>query len=327
MADDPIPVGSPAADAVAALVDIVRTANSPELWQAQQILLRRLALQGDVIPSRVPAPRNITEIGGYMNLLGKLGQPEMRSQALAGILGVAGPNPPLGWVGAAPVLSMVTLPNDRPEGPSQSLIPLTVAVRSDFGPALQQSLAALHAQGGTLPLMSAPASLPQALPGAVAPDDALPFLGRVLNIVPGAARNDPAVDPIVLARAQGTTDPFVPMSRVLAPGTVPVTPANWDALQCDATSCTPVSAASAQYVPIAPLLAAGGFYPAAPPSQPSSIVDNAWSRFTNVTGLVAGSTKLGDELNLLYDPGLVNGSVFVSRLEWVWNGTTFNPTT
>ena len=50
-----------------------------------------LALQGDVIQSRIPAPRNITEIGGYLNLLQTLGQAEMRTQTLAGALGVAGP--------------------------------------------------------------------------------------------------------------------------------------------------------------------------------------------------------------------------------------------
>lgn len=91
-------VNDPVLDAgMQALVDIVKAANTTDAMQAQAILLRRLALQGDVTGSRVPPPQNITEIGGYLNYLENLNQPEMRAQALAGILGVAGPNPPLGW--------------------------------------------------------------------------------------------------------------------------------------------------------------------------------------------------------------------------------------
>lgn len=68
---------------VDALAEILRSSTSPDTLQAQQILMRRLALEGDVVPSRVPAPRNITEIGGYFNLLETLNETTMRSQALA----------------------------------------------------------------------------------------------------------------------------------------------------------------------------------------------------------------------------------------------------
>ena len=33
------------------------------MMQAQAFLLRRLALEGDVVPSRLPAPLNVSEMG------------------------------------------------------------------------------------------------------------------------------------------------------------------------------------------------------------------------------------------------------------------------
>jgi hypothetical protein len=45
----------------------------------------------------------------------------------------------------------------------------------------------------------------------------------------------------------------------------------------------------------------------------------------NVTGLVAGSTKLGDELSLLYRPEQIVNSVFAPMMSWTWDGTTFVP--
>ena len=63
------------ADAVLlALTEVIKGATSPEIQQAQAMLLRRLAQQGDVIPSRIPAPRNVTEVGGWFNLLGEMNE-------------------------------------------------------------------------------------------------------------------------------------------------------------------------------------------------------------------------------------------------------------
>ena len=42
--------------ALDALVSVIQLAASPAAQEAQPLLLRRLALSGDVIPSRVPAP-------------------------------------------------------------------------------------------------------------------------------------------------------------------------------------------------------------------------------------------------------------------------------
>lgn len=320
---DTIPQGSPESQVLETLVEIMKSANTPDVWQAQSILLRRLALQGDVVGSRVPAPLNITEVGGYLNLLETLEQPELRGQALAGILGVAGPNPPLGWVTAVPPLAMVTVANDRPEGAAQATMPLSIAIRSDFLEAFQGAMASLHAQGGTLPLISA--ALPLTGSQSPMPDDVLPYLGRVLQVVPSAALQDASTDPIVLARPQGTTDPLEITSRVLAPGAEPVAAANWDALECDDTACALVPAANEQLIPVAPILASAGFYPADPLAEPGNNSEHEWSRLTNVTGLIAGVTQLGDELSLLYDQATIGGSVFANRLHWTWNGTAFAP--
>lgn len=304
------------------LMTMLQTATSPDALEAQTILLRRLALEGDIIPSRVPAPRNITEIGGYLNLLGKLKEPAMREQALAGILGVAGPNTPLGWVSTIP-LSMVAVTNDRPTGPAQPTIPLTFYVRSDFATSTNAALTYLHQRGCTLPLASPAPRLPSGLPGATPPADVLPFLGRTLDIVAATALANPATDPIALVKPQGSATPFQIASNVVNAGSVAVPPAAYDAMQCNSTTCSTVTLSSQSLVDVAPVLANAGFYPGNPLSQPTNGGDSAWSRFTNVTGLVAGTTKLGDELALLYDAPTIAGSVFAGALDWVWNGSAF----
>jgi hypothetical protein len=304
------------------IIDMLRAGSSPEAQQAQNILFRRLALEGDVNPSRVPPPRNISEVGGYLNLLAGLHQPEMRAQMLAGVLGVAGPNPPLGWLTSDPVLSIASLANDRPDGASQPVTPLAFSIRSDFVPAFERALQVLHDQGAMLPLLAPLAALPLAVSGATAPDDALPFLGRVITIVPSAALRDPATDPIALIRAQGSTDPYRTAARVLSPGAVVVPTANVDALQCTAALCTPVQRTDA-FVSLPPVMATAGFYPSDPPPQPANDSDFRWARFTNITGLVPGLTRLGDELALLYSMSAVGTSVFADRQHWVWNGSQF----
>src|SRR5579885_2184478 len=189
-------------------LNILQNATSPDALNAQSIILRRIALEGDVVGSRVPPPKNITEIGGYLNYLTTTNQPEMRSQTLAGILGVAGPNPPLGWLApGAPALTMTKLQNDRPSGAAQPSIPLTFAVRSDFANAVSAALASLHAQGCMLPFQDAAPVLPQGAPGASIPPDILPYLGRTLDVVAAAALADPTTDPVALVRASGSSNP------------------------------------------------------------------------------------------------------------------------
>jgi hypothetical protein len=309
---------------VQSLVNFVDASTSPDAVQAQNILMRRLALEGDVIGSRVPPPRNITEIGGYMNMLAALKEGAMREQALAGILGVAGPTPAQGWLSTTTPLAMVSLANDRPAGPAQASIPTNFLVRSDFVPAVQAALKTLHATGATLPFSGPPViTLPAGGAGAVPPSNPLYYLGRTLNLATQAALLAPATDPLALARPSGSATSFAIAANVLGPGTTPVTPANYDALQCTATTSTTVTLTGASLVMVAPIMAAAGFYPASPLPQPAKNTDTAWATFSNITGLMTGVTLLGDELGMLYSPPVIANSVFASMLNRVWNGTTF----
>jgi hypothetical protein len=310
---------------IASLLGALGTLNSPDTLEAQQILLRRLALEGDVVNSRSPAARNVTEFVGYINLLGTLQQPEMRAQALAAVLGVAGPNPPLGWLTSTQPLSFVSLLNDRPAGPAQATFPLTFVVRSDFSAALQAAVGFLHQRGCSLPIMAPTVVvLPPAQPGVAAPADVMPYIGRTLDLAATAALGDPETDPIALIRPEGTNGPFAIAANVdPTSATVAATPAAYDGLKCDSTSCTSGALANQSYVPVEPVLATAGFYPAAPLPQPVSNISNDWAHLTNVTGLRPGITSLGDELALLYSPSTVAGSVFAPMLGWIWNGTAF----
>ncbi|HEX4097318.1 MAG TPA: hypothetical protein VHX64_11355, partial [Caulobacteraceae bacterium] len=308
---------------VGSLVNVLTASTSPDAIEAQNILMRRLALEGDVVGSRVPPPRNITEIGGYMNLLATLQESAMREQTLAGILGVAGPVQAQGFLDQTTPLSMVALANDRPAGVAQPSIPTNVWVRSDFVSSVQTAVTALHAQGATLPLTGPSVlTLPPGGPGAVMPANVLFYLGRTLMIAPQTALATPGTDPIALIRASGTSDPFAAAANAINPATNPVTPANYDALQCTATTATTVPLTAASFVPLAPVLGAAGFYQASPPPQPASNLDTSWASFANVTGLIVGHTILGDELTLLHQPSDIAASVFASLLNTVWNGTT-----
>src|SRR5690606_26999862 len=100
-----------------------------------------------------------------------------------------------------------------------------------------QVLSDVAAQGATLPLIGTAPPLPPVSPGATTDPDVLASLGRVLHVVPAAALRATDEDPILLARADGSTDPFTIMARVLAPGSVPVAPDDWEALECDETMC------------------------------------------------------------------------------------------
>ena len=77
---------------------------------------------------------------------------------------------------------------------------------------------------------------------------------------------------------------------------------------------------------MAPALAAAAFYPAAPLPEPATAADTAWARLTNIAGLVAGQSKLGDELALLYTWDAIAASAFGPMLEWRWDGTAFTAT-
>lgn len=317
----PIPPDSVEGMALQALLNVLNSSTSPDVLQAQAIMLRRLALEGDVVASRIPAPLNISEIGGYINLVTALGMTDIRSQMIAGVLGVAGPTPELGWLQAQPTLSWLNLPNDRPSGPQQGIIPLTFSVRSDFAPSLLLALQGLHDQGCALPILSPAPALPA--PGSPAITDYLPLLGRALLLVPGTALSNPDTDPLAVAQLSGGA--WQAVTRCASAGPVGVTPGQWSALTCNATTCTvsPPPASGRQYVAVAPVLATAGFIPAKPGYEPTSAVDYGWARFNNIAGLVPGVTTLGSELVLLYPQSAIAASALAGASGNLWNGVTF----
>jgi hypothetical protein len=70
-------------------------------------------------------------------------------------------------------------------------------------------------------------------------------------------------------------------------------------------------------------LANAGFYEASPLPMPANLTDMAWTRLTNTTGLIKGTTKLAQELAQLYGWSDIANSVFAQMLDAVWDGTTF----
>jgi hypothetical protein len=311
---------------VATLLNLIQTNNSPDAIAARSILMRRLALEGDVVSSRIPPPKNISEIGGYINLLGTLGETAMREQTLAGILGVAGPSPALGFLSAQP-LSMVSLANDRPAGAWPASQPLSVLVRSDFSAAFLSAVSSLHAQGATLPCAGPTTlALPPGGPGAVMPSDLLLYTGRVLMLAGSAALSTtPTTDPLALVKPTGNAPPFAIAANVLSSGTTVVTPGSYEVLQVSGGSVTTTANITMTLVLLAPVLASVGFYPASPLPTPANTIDFGWTRLTNITGLVTGTTVYGDELALLYPPSAVATSALAPVLGYRWNGTIFAP--
>jgi hypothetical protein len=82
--------------------------------------------------------------------------------------------------------------------------------------------------------------------------------------------------------------------------------------------------ASRRYLDVAPVLQAAGWVHPEPLVLPTSRTERGTLvRFANLTGLVAGETTLGAELELLYPPTVIGRSAFAPVLSWRWNGTAF----
>lgn len=309
--------------AIDALTKILESAVSPDMVEVQQLIMRRLALAGDLFPSRVPPPLNITQVGGYLNLIEH--DPVLRAQVLAAALGVAGPNPAPGFDPVLPPLYFATRTNDRPPGPAQPATPVHIAVRNDFAPAFDDALAVIHGRGATLPLLAASRPLPPAAPGVTPSPDLLPYLGRALDLVPGAALVAPPTDPLAVGQAGGT-GPQVVVARQLdstAPDAASVPATAWSLWTCTAASCTQTTVTAA-FVEVASILNNAGWYQPSPLAAPTSLAEpGGWNHWTNVTGLVPGVTTLGDELRLLYSIGSISASSVRELLDWVWDGTSF----
>lgn len=78
------------------LMKLLEQETSDEAMKIRYQIMRRIALESDIKPARIPVPQNITEIGGYYNLLMNLGEMNKSSttmvrQMLASALGLPMP--------------------------------------------------------------------------------------------------------------------------------------------------------------------------------------------------------------------------------------------
>ena len=308
--------------ALDALTKILESAVSEETVDAQQLVLRRLATSGDLFPSRIPPPLNITQIGGYLNLIED--DPVLSAQVLASALGVAGPNPTPGFDPTLPPLYFSTRGNDRPTGSAQAATPVVFRIRNDFVAGLDAALATLHDLGVLLPVLAADGLLPP-LSDAAPPVDLLPFLGRRLSVVPSAALADPTVDLLAVGQLGGAGATLALARQVdpAAPQAGTVAAAAYALWTCDSATCTQATVNGA-YVDLDPVLAAAGWHRHTPLTAPVSLGQtNGWNTWQNVTGLIAGVSTFGAELRLLYSLGQIAASSIRERQDWVWDGTTF----
>jgi hypothetical protein len=316
-------VSTGASDALLlALTDAIRSATGPDIQAAQALLLRRLATEGDVIPSRIPAAKNVTEAAGWYNLLTDLGETEMRREMLASVLGLA--SSPFTDEGgaAAPPMRFTSIPNDRPLGPGGASVPLTVTARSDLAAGLQTALSTVHADGGILPLWSPLMALP---PASTALPDPMPYLGRAVWLAPTAALSDPTTDPLVLGRT--TTDPGAGYRvgvRVGA-GTAAAAVLDWTGLVFDTIGNAFVAReiGTVGLLPIDAALTGTPFVAHPIAAAPSSRADLSWARLVAVAGLVPGVSRLEDELAVLWSSDAIAASAFATHVNAVWNGTAF----
>ncbi|MFE6735624.1 hypothetical protein [Microbacterium sp. NPDC057650] len=320
-------VSDAAGDAlVLALTDVIKGASSPEIQQAQAMLLRRLATQGDVIPSRIPAPLNITEIGGYFNLLTDLRESTMRKDMLGAALGLASFEPvDAGTGGTVPPLRLVQIVNDRLPSPAGDGVPLAVGVRQDLAAGLQAAVADVRTAGGHLPLWGPPAALPAPTGGTGPTPDPLPYLGREVWVAPTAALTDPATDPIVLGRASTDAGTGYRVGIRVADGTAGAASADWVGLKWDAVGRAFLEAGvgTVTMLPLEAAIAATPFVSRPISAVPPARGDYAWARLVAVAGLLPGVSRLGDELALLWTADQIAESAYAAHLDAVWDGAAF----
>ena len=273
---------------LSAITDVLRAGASPEAQEAQRLLLRRMALEGAIGTSRLPAPRNITEIGGYLNLLTEFAHTSMRTAMLASAIGVAGVSAETNRSRGSRTVSIA---NDRPDVPCQRSIPLSFEVRADFAGPLQAAMEEIRGRGCALPL-----TLPHVSNGHV---DLLLAAGRILDVFPACIMADPETDPVAIARsAASPVDALV--GRVLDERT-DLAEEPWVARRRGEAGVEEVSVV-AHFVPLAPILARAGWYQLESPSLATGSAPVATTvRLVNATGLIDGVSRFADEIGAIYD--------------------------
>ena len=61
---------------------------SEEMLRIRQLILLRTAMEGEIKNSKIPPPLNITEVGGYYNLLAQQNEQIMLRQLVSSALGL-----------------------------------------------------------------------------------------------------------------------------------------------------------------------------------------------------------------------------------------------
>lgn len=301
-----------------ALLDIIKQESSPEAVKVRNLMLRRIAMAGDITPSRIQSPQNITQIGGYINLLESIKQDSLRNRMLASVLGVAAPGEEHILRDDLPELFFVRRPSDRPECEQVETLPLAFYMRSDFLEAFEGVLASLHAMGAALPvfLTTAPPLPPLSSP-LPTQEGILTLLGRTLELVPTAAFINPEKDPIVVAKQEETVIVYVRSDSVKEGSAVKAYVREGEGYA--------VKEISAKLIPITPLMQAAGWYmEKGTPEQQGKPYDPASAlRWRNITGLVSGRTTFANELYLLYTRAQIVGSCLREMLDAKWDGVKF----
>lgn len=304
------------------LTSLIASASTPEMQQAQALLLQRLALEGSVIPSRIPAAANVSEVGGYINLLTALGQDDMRTQMLGAALGLAGSVPLAGLTEPTPALTLTPVANDRPDG--ATAVPLTVSLRSDLAAGLSAALDTVHTAGGLLPLWSPPALTAAGAPVLL---DMLLYLGRAVLVAPTATMMDPQTDPVVLGRAASDAGSGFRLAIRVDAGAPAGNTEDWTCLLWDAVgeAFAEQTVTGATMLPIETALAGSGLTAVQMAGPPTGLGDLSWARLAALGGLIPGVTRLGDELALVYPASRISSSALATMTNWLWDGTRFAP--
>jgi hypothetical protein len=302
-----------------ALAAVIRSAASPQVQEAQVLLLRRLALEGSVLPSRIPAPLNITEVGGYLNLLSENGSAAMHGSALAAALGLASPAA-ITWDEAPPPLGWGVVPNPVD---TTSLAPLAASMRADLAEAWQTRVVPrLQALGASIALWSRPPRLPATAAEADSAD-LIELVGRRAWLHPAAALGTPETDTIVLGRAD--TDPAEVLRVTVRTTSAEVAPVSWNALVWDTVANALIERpiGPAKLTDVGPIVSAAGFNLASDAPRPSQRFDLSWGTMTNLSGLLPGVTRLGEELANVWSSREISRSALSGSLDHVWSGTGF----
>jgi len=282
-----------------ALLEILKQEVSPEATESRNMILRRIAMENPIIPSRIPVPLNITEIGGYVNLLEQMGYGAMVKGMLSSILGQPMPMPDVTAMPRAPVEFFSYHESDRPDCKGVASLPLSFSMRGAFVRPFLSVLETLHCIGAQLPIMASPVLLPD-VGSHISHSEAMAIIGRRIEIAPQSAMVDPETDPIVVTEA-----------RLFARG---------GDVEMEVNALTRSSGAipiSTKLVELEPLLASAGWYPARM-SDPHDLMG-----LTNMTGLVPGRTAYGDELSRLYTASQIASSGVRDLATWVWDGGVF----